>query len=104
MGKRKTIRQAVNTKKIKGGRSAVHNFNTRTKKNSLALVYSQPTAIPNFGLRNKVPTTTKGIKKHLRRQAHALRAQAQEAAEASKASKDNSIKNSSEEATDVLMQ
>lgn len=102
MGKRKTIRQAVNTKKIKGGRAAVHNLNTRTKKNSLALVYSQPTAIPNFGLRNKVPTTTKGIKKHLRRQAHALRAQAQE--EAAEASKASILKNSTEEATDVLMQ
>lgn len=101
MGKRKTIRQAVNTTHTKGGRSAKHNANVRTKKNSLALIYSQPTAIPNFGLKNKVPTTTKGIKKHLRRQAHALREQAKEA----KAAKDSATTDrAQEDSTDVLMQ
>lgn len=104
MGKRKTIRQAVNTTHTKGGRSAKHNANVRTKKNSLALIYSLPTAIPNFGLKNKVPTTTKGIKKHLRRQAHALREQAQEAKAAKDAITAKTTATSSEDSTDVLMQ
>ena len=104
MGKRKTIRQAVNTTHTKGGRSAKHNANVRTKKNSLALIYSQPTAIPNFGLKNKVPTTTKGIKKHLRRQAHALREQAQEAKAAKDAITAKTTATSSEDSADVLMQ
>ena len=72
MGRGKSTRTSLN--KVKVQRSALHNKKVRTLKSASAIHGSTPLFVPNAARgSSRKATTKKGIKKHLRRQAHALR-------------------------------
>ena len=78
MGKNRTTRTSLNKKKGKvHSRSARHSQLVKSKRASVESVRGRALFTPNAGLGSKLPSSKKGVKKHLRREAHLLREQAE---------------------------